>query len=103
MKRNGYGPSQYNQVANYVVAQSEINISIGNKEPTIYLAQIHEQARGGVKKYGNIVDPDELKENLRMNCIPNGVESMGLSDYPAFLEERRKLIAQKIRTYFESL
>jgi hypothetical protein len=103
LKRNGYASSQYNQVANYVVAQSEINISIGNKEPAVYLAQIREQVTGGMKKYGNIVDLDELKENLRMNCIPDGVESMGLADYPIFLEERRKLMAQKIRTYFENL
>jgi hypothetical protein len=28
---------------------------------------------------------------------------MTLQDYPFFLEERRRLMARKIRTYFESL
>ncbi len=38
-----------------------------------------------------------------MNCVPGGVEEMTFEDYPAFLAERRKLMARKIRGYFESL
>jgi hypothetical protein len=26
--------------------------------------------RGGKKKYGGITDLDELRENLRVNCVP---------------------------------
>ena len=40
---------------------------------------------------------------LRMNCIPMCMENLAVQDYPAFLAERRKLMAGKIRTYFESL
>jgi hypothetical protein len=35
LKKNGLARGQYNQIANYVVAQSEINIAIGNKKPLV--------------------------------------------------------------------
>jgi len=103
LKRHGLSQSQYNQIANYVVAQTEINIAIGNKAPGAYFRELAEQTAGGPMKYGSITDPDVMRENFRMNCIPDGVQDMNLEDYPAFLEERRKLMAAKIRTYFESL
>ena len=103
LKGKGLARGQYNQIGNYVVAQSEINIAIGNKEPRMYFSQLIDQCRGGPKRYGNITDIDELRENLRMHCIPEGVEQMSVEDYPAFLAERRRLMAQKIRKYFEGL
>ncbi len=103
LKTKGLTRSQYNQVANYAVTQSEINIAIGNKEPRVYLQQLLEQCDGGPKRYGNITDRDELRENFRMNCIPDGVEEMTVEDYPRFLVSRRHLMATKIRTYFDTL
>jgi hypothetical protein len=103
LKKNSLPRGQYNQIANYVVAQSEINIAIGNKEPQVYFGQLLEQCQDGPKRYGNITDWDALCENLRMHCIPEGMEQMTVHEYPAFLTARRKLMAQKIRTYFESL
>lgn len=103
LKKRGLSKGQYNQIANYVLAQSEINIAIGNKEPKIYFAQILEQCGGGPKLYGNISTMAELQANFEMNCIPENMERMTVDDYPAFLAERRKLIAQKIRAYFFSL
>ncbi len=44
-----------------------------------------------------------MRKNLSMNCIPDRIEQMTIDDYPAFLAERRKLMAQKIRTYFDLL
>jgi len=103
LKKNGLNRGQYNQIANYVVAQSEINISIGNKEPKIYFSKLQEQCNEGEKHYGNICDYRELQENFRMNCIPDGMEQMTIDDYSNFLAERRRLMAQKIRSYFEEL
>ncbi len=103
LKKSGMKSSQYNQIANYAMTQSEINIAIGNKEPKVYFAELLEQCNGGPKRYGNIQNPDELTENLRMNCIPDGAEHMTSRDYPEFLEKRRRLMAAKIRTYFEGL
>jgi hypothetical protein len=103
LKKQGIGRGQYNQIANYAVTQSEINIAIGNKEPKVYFAELGEQAQGDPKRYGNITEPDVLRENLRAHCIPEGVAEMTVEDYPDFLAERRKLMAQKIRLYFEKL
>ena len=103
LKKNGLSRSQYNQIANFVLAQSEINIAVGNKEPGAYMSQMLEQCHGGPKRYGNIDDEDTLRANLAMNCIPEGTEFMTLSDYPAFLKARRRLMAQRIKTYFERL
>lgn len=103
LKKHEMGRGQYNQIANYAVTQSEINIAIGNKEPRGYFADLREQCQGGPRRYGNITDPDVLRKNLRSHCIPEGVEEMTVEDYPDFLAERRKLMAQKIRSYFEGL
>ncbi|MBA2441616.1 MAG: DUF262 domain-containing protein [Rubrobacter sp.] len=103
LKQHGMTRGQYNQIANYVVTQSEINIAIGNKEPQVYFTQLEEQYNGGPRRYGNITDPDALRDNLRAHCIPDGVDEMTADDYPEFLDARRKLMAKKIRGYFEGL
>lgn len=103
LKRHGLQRGQYNQIANYVVTQSEINIAIGSKEPSVYFGRLLEQCQGGPKSYGNITSLDELRANLAANCIPQDIEKMTVEDYPVFLEERRKLMARKIRGYFEAL
>jgi len=103
LKKNGLARGQYNQVANYVVAQSEINIAIGKKEPKVYFGELAEQCQGGAKKYGNITTESDLTENLMMNCIPESIKGMTVADYPEFLNQRRVLMAQKIKEYFGSL
>jgi hypothetical protein len=103
LKKNGLKKGQYNQIANFAIAQSEINIVIGSKEPKLYFSQLIEQCQGGKVRYGSITALDELRQNLRAHCVPDKVEEMTVADYPAFLAKRRKLMATKIRTYFESL
>ena len=53
--------------------------------------------------YGGITSEEKLKENLRQNCIPEEIFDMDDQQYDHFLDLRRKLIAQKIRSYYESL
>lgn len=93
----------YNQIANYVVAQSEINIAIGAKAPASYFKELAEQCDGGVKKYGGITDKAEMAANLATNCIPASMLDGEIKDFGIFLEERRKLMALKIRDWFEVL
>lgn len=103
LKKQGLDKSRYNQIANFAVMQSDINIQVGNKEPRVYFGQLRDQIAGGPKKYGNITDPVRMSENFRQNCIPEGMVEMGVEDYPSFLQERQQLMAGKIRTYFASL
>lgn len=93
----------YNQIANYVVAQSEINIAIGAKAPASYFMELAEQCSGGAKKYGGITDKVEMAANLATNCIPAAMLDGEVKDFSAFLEERRKLMALKIKAWFEVL
>ena len=93
----------YNQIANYAFIQQEINIKIRDNAPYIYMGEVFRQCDTKEPKYGGIVDVDVLKDNLSQNCIPAGFEKMGIDDYQTFLEERRKLMAAKIRAYYELL
>jgi hypothetical protein len=93
----------YNQIANYVVAQSEINIAIGAKPPAIYFTELAAQCCDGEKKYGGITDKAEMMANLEMNCVPASMLDGNIKDFGVFLEERRKLMAQKIKAWFSVL
>ncbi len=103
LKEKGMSKGRYNQIANYAVTQSEINIAIGDCAPAEYFKRLKQQVNGGKKLYGGIDDPAELKENLQMHCIPDGMETMTSDNYDTFLEERRKLMAAKLKKYFDSL
>jgi len=95
--------AQYNQIANYVFLQQEINIKIADKAPCEYMQEVYRQCETKKPIYGGIVDKDELTENLRQSCIPTGFEHMDINNYTDFLEERRKLMAQKIKEYYWTL
>jgi hypothetical protein len=103
LKAKGLNRSQYNQIANYVMMQSEINIAVGNKSPKDYFNQLAAQCSGGKMKYGAICDPNELKENFKMNCIPDGMDLRELEQYDDFLDERRRLMARRICDYYSAL
>jgi len=103
LKTQGLSRGRYNQIANFVVAQSEINIAIGDKAPEQYFKELAEQCAGGKKKYGGITEFDELRANLRMSCLPESLLDGEIPAYDGFLKERRKLMAQKIKAWFVAL
>jgi hypothetical protein len=103
LKAKGLERGEYNQIANFVYAQQEINIKIGKKTPREYMGEVVKQTEGGKFKYGGIVDKKDLVENLKQNCIPEGFEKMEFDDYENFLKERRKLMAKKIKDFYEAL
>lgn len=105
LKSKGLGSSEYNQVANYVYTQTEINIQIGKKAPAEYLGYVRDtQCHGGETKYGGITDPDILRNNLVDDCcIPEDTVEMTIDNFSTFLEMRRKLIARRLKEYYFSL
>ena len=104
LQKNGITEkSKYNQIANYTYLDTATNISIGHKAPNEYFNTVFNQCATKVLKYGNITDETLLKENLRINCIPENVVSMDIMNYEDFLLERRKLMAKKIKDYYYSL
>jgi hypothetical protein len=103
LKKQGLARGRYNQIANLVLTQSEINIAIGDKAPEAYFKELRSQCSGGGKKYGGITDEGEMRENLEANCIPASLLDGDIPPYDDFLEERRKLMALKVKQWFEAL
>ena len=103
LKKHSKSRGDYNQIANYVLMQQEINIAIGAKSPNVYFAELQKQCSGGKVKYGAISTHEELEENLKAHCIPELIFDADVNNYDEFLEERRKLMAEKMRKYYNSL
>jgi len=103
LKAQGLSRGRYNQIANFVLAQSEINIAIGKKPPKQYFAELAGQCSGGPKKYGGITDAADLRANLSMSCLSESLLDGEIPAYDEFLVERRKLMALKIKTWFQAL
>jgi hypothetical protein len=103
LKKQGLDRSKYNQIANYVYMQSEINIKVGNKPPKEYFELIKNQISQNEKQLSGINTEIDLLENLKMNSVPSDILKMDIEDYDIFLSLRRKLMAEKIRDYYFSL
>jgi hypothetical protein len=104
LQKNGHdNRGEYNQIANFAMLQTEINIQISDRAPMDYMKSIEKQCAGEENKFGAINNLEDLKKNMAENCIPLGFENMTEPDYKDFLLARRKLMAKKIHTYFDSL
>lgn len=104
LQKNGHdNRGEYNQIANFAMLQTEINIQISDRAPVDYMKSIEKQCAGEENRFGAINNLEDLKKNMAENCIPLGFENMTESDYKDFLLARRKLMAKKIHTYFDSL
>jgi hypothetical protein len=103
LKKNGLDRSKYNQIANYVYMQSEINIKVGNKPPKDYFEILKSQMVDNNQQVSGLANDQQLLENLKMNCVPTEIQQMNIDDYNDFLILRRKLMATKIKDYYHSL
>lgn len=100
---NGYSKNLYNQDGNYAYLDRPVNESIGKKAPKEYFPEALAQCKTKQATCGSIIDEAQLYNNLAMNCIPMDVFNMDHKDYSRFLDERRSMMADKIRRYYESL
>lgn len=90
LKRYGFGKQAYNQIANYILLTQSRNLLISDAAPVDYLHNSQ------VIKFSN-------EENWQANGIPIEVKNMTYNAYYDFLFKRRRLIANRIRKYYESL
>ena len=67
----------------------------------VYFKDLDQQCKGGAKKFGGITDREAMLANLRMNCLPEAMLDGVISSYEDFLEQRRKLMASRIKAWFE--
>lgn len=103
LQKTGLGKGDYNQIANFVYLQQEVNVKIGNKAPKEYFNEALEQCNSGNLQHGGITDKNQFIANLENNAIPKDIFGMDISHYEEFLEKRRSLMAQKIEKYYKSL
>lgn len=90
LERNGVTEiPQINQMANFALLEWPDNIEISDDDPTVYVAALRQ-----------LFKPDAWELMHRLHALPTGWEAM---PYDAFLQERRKLMADIIRQGFETL
>lgn len=104
LMKNGISNKQmYNQIANFVMLQTEINIKVSNKSPNEYMGQVIEQCNGEENTYGLISNMEDLNKNLEENAVPKEFINMTFENYQEFLAKRRVLMANKIKEFYYSL
>lgn len=104
LKTNGVNNTRdYNQVANYALTETAINVRIGKRSPADYLAEVDAQINGGAKTLGEITTVEGLQKNFAENAIPESLRTTTAETFESFLEERRVLMAQILKEYYASL
>ena len=104
LQKNGFPDrGDYNQVANFALTETSINISISSRPPAVYMDQLGTQIETGHLALGEITDAKDLARNLAENAVPANLAEVTAGSYPEFLAERRKLMAQFIRQYFDRI
>lgn len=104
LKRNGITTkTKYNQVANYIYIDTQVNKAIQDDSPAVYFARVKQQCEDKRIVLGNISDEELLAVNLAENCVPSNIASMDVSSYDDFLIERRKMMAALIEKYYKGL
>lgn len=103
LEQKGYKKSDYNQVANYVYAEQQLNIKLADKAPVVYMAEVKEDISNDVHSYTSLQSDDELQQNLIANCIPENLQNYTFENYQDFLVKRRSKMAKKIKDYYFKL
>lgn len=104
LQKNGQNnKSLYNQIANYAMTQSEINIRIKDESPKMYMSKVLEQIATKQPYIGGIVTQKELEKTFQQTCIPQEFINYDVNNYQEFLEKRRILMANKIKEFYTGL
>jgi hypothetical protein len=103
LMNNGYSQKAYNQVANFVFTEQATNIKVGMLTPKEYLDKVKAQIVAGTNVISTLDSDSSLQENLINNDIPGIIEEASHLVYEDFLEERRRLMATKLKVYYSQL
>ena len=104
LAKNGFPDrNDYNQVANYALAETPINIVISNRSPEQYMSEVQAQIDSGMLTLGELTSAEDLQRNLAENAVPEDLHSVTAANYPTFLDRRRKLMAAYIKRYYQGL
>lgn len=76
---------------------------MGDRSPEAYFKELLTQCDGGKKKYGGITKKADLVSNMQMHCLPESLLDGNPLSFEDFLAERRKLMALKLKSWFQML
>ena len=93
----------YNQVANYALTETAVNIRISKRSPEDYMGEVRRQIQDGQASLGEILHEADLDANLAANAVPRTLESTTSESYEEFLSARRRLMADYLRDYYTAL
>lgn len=98
--KHGFERGDYNRIANFAYLRDDINVKISDLEPAEYMQQIKQYSGA----FGSdITDDAQLANNLADNAIHESLVNATHQDFFAFMEERRKMMAQLVKEYYYSL
>lgn len=90
LRKNGFSKGDINQIANYVWVTQPKNLEISDKAPKEYLSD------------ENIIE-FMSETNNRENAIPEEIVEYDFHNYSDFLNQRRHLMAKKMREFYENM
>lgn len=90
LRKNGFSKGDINQIANYVWVTQPKNLEISGKAPKDYLSD------------ENIIE-FMSETNNRENAIPEEIVEYDFHNYSDFLNQRRHLMAKKMREFYENM
>lgn len=103
LKINNIKEQKYiNQVCNYAYIDTNSNIDIGDDAPKTYFNDILNKSTKN-NTFGLVKSKEDFYNSLKENCIPSAILNYDFNNYEEFLKERRILIAEYIKKYYESL
>lgn len=97
--KNGLDKDMYNKIANFVYLRDDVNKKVDDVAPKEYIAEVINNGAYN-SEIGNEKD---LQKNLDENAIPKSIVDCDIDNYEYFLAERRKLMAELIKKYYEGL
>ncbi|MGN0465485.1 MAG: DUF262 domain-containing protein [Lachnospiraceae bacterium] len=100
-KHNAKGDAT--ELANTVFIDKDVKTALKRKAPNEYGEILLEYCERGTAIGKEIVTREELLESMKENCIPKTIFTMDTTQFPLFLEVRRKMMAEKIRDYYRGL
>jgi hypothetical protein len=103
LKKHNLKQGQYNQIANFVMMQSDINIAVKDRSPAEYFSALRDGIATGKPAFGGIANQLDLEANFAQHCLPDAMHEKVVDHFEAFLQARRKLMAQKIKNYYGKL
>ncbi|AGN99313.1 hypothetical protein LRI_1104 [Limosilactobacillus reuteri I5007] len=90
LRKNGFSKGDISQIANYVWVTQPKNLEISDKAPKDYLSD------------ENIIE-FMSETNNRENAIPEEIVDYDFHNYSDFLNQRRHLMAKKMREFYENM